>query len=439
MVLQIPVVETGDPATDEGQLSQPPAPLAEEDGWLHEEVASLHSPARRRTSSRGSAATPLPDESDATLSPNSAGRRATISEISVADRRRLLSQSMPFEINGSDISPEEEEEYIMPRFLNDKRRFSEPALQSSSGAVVGEVDDPFTASRQAFEPSRRRSSEPSLSMVDLARLRISVDSFLATAASHSCDVTPTGSPLARSREDLLSPLERQRSPLNVTASSARQPVNPGELMARLSSMAEAATPQPPSSLRVEQAAFNGDASLPAPAGTSLERQAMGLLRPPLPRERADSDSGVSSADLKSAASYDQASEQSLSGYGSDTSTSTVSSVQSGASLQSASSTSSSRSRSNWRKARAIVHLYRAFQRPHYPWVQLAGHEDGFRLGESSDCILKAGSEEERVGLCVPFAGPCRQDPAGPCRPCRLQRHASLVPGRPQPMFSLHRI
>lgn len=342
-----------------------------------------------RTSSRGSATTPRPEESETSISPLP-GRRATISNISEGVSRMLLPWDGP--AAGSDISPEEEETEIRARFVRSRRRSCEPTMLTGRCGLAAEPG----VHHPPFDPSRRRSSEPTLSMVDLARLRISVDSFLATAAS--CEATPTSSPLPRSTEDLR-PLGRpsERSP----RTNGRHAMHPDELMSRLNgALAPLSSPLvdiPPSmaSSLPENEAISQQEHHGQGHGQA-ERQ--DLLQRPLPRDTGDSDSGISSSfksssrnTLKSFASQDLSPEPSLSGYGSDTSSTTVSS------LQSCSSASSSRSaRMHWVKAKQMVRMYCAFQRQNYPWVQLAGHEDGFRKGESPEWILKAGTEEERV-------------------------------------------
>lgn len=61
--------------------------------------------------------------------------------------------------------------------------------------------------------------------------------------------------------------------------------------------------------------------------------------------------------------------------------------------------SRSRASKNWNVAARLVMAYRTFSsRGRYPWVQLAGHADGFRESDSDDWILKLCTTTEQIAL-----------------------------------------
>ena len=51
--------------------------------------------------------------------------------------------------------------------------------------------------------------------------------------------------------------------------------------------------------------------------------------------------------------------------------------------------------SHWRVAMQLVRACTVFQRRAYPWVQLAGHSEGFEQGNTPDYILKRSCENEK--------------------------------------------
>lgn len=59
--------------------------------------------------------------------------------------------------------------------------------------------------------------------------------------------------------------------------------------------------------------------------------------------------------------------------------------------------SSKKGPSMWRKARKIVHVMN-FRRKKYPWVQLAGHSDGFKVTDNQSWIHKKGSKYEKLAF-----------------------------------------
>jgi hypothetical protein len=62
--------------------------------------------------------------------------------------------------------------------------------------------------------------------------------------------------------------------------------------------------------------------------------------------------------------------------------------------------------SKWQVAKRAYQRYRVFRRRGYPWVQLAGHAEGFKQDASSpDWILKVGSDHEKVRrVCISSHG-----------------------------------
>lgn len=68
--------------------------------------------------------------------------------------------------------------------------------------------------------------------------------------------------------------------------------------------------------------------------------------------------------------------------------------------------------SKWARAKKLVTLMLYFRRKKYPWVQLAGHHDGFKIPtENSSWICKKGSKYEKLAL-----SELMQDPLKPFVP-----------------------
>lgn len=60
--------------------------------------------------------------------------------------------------------------------------------------------------------------------------------------------------------------------------------------------------------------------------------------------------------------------------------------------------STRRKRSHWQIAKTLVRACSLFQRRRYPWIQLAGHSEGFEQGSNPDWILKRSCEAEKVSM-----------------------------------------